>query len=57
MPVSTRAVARSGTQEGENSQQAGVGATQEPTERQNSDSETDVHRPMTLRQMQDMIDN
>ena len=60
MPVTTRAVTRSGTQDGQNSQQGngvGAGATREPAERQDNDGETDVHRPMTLRQMQDIIDN
>ena len=60
MPVSTRTTDRSETQDGQSSQQGngiGAGATQEPAGRRNGDRETDVHRPMTLRQMQDMIDN
>jgi hypothetical protein len=63
MPASTRRVTRSETQDGQNGQQGngiGVGPTQEPT---GSDSgtahneEVNVHQPMGLRQMQEIVDN
>jgi len=63
MPVSTRGATRSETQGGQDGQDgrdrqqsgAGVSPTQEPTQHQ--DSEVDIHQPMGLRQMQDIVDN
>jgi len=63
MPVSTRGTTRSGTQDGQNSRdsqqsnEASESSIQEPTQRQNSDIGIDVHQPMGLRQMQEIIDN
>jgi hypothetical protein len=64
MPSMTRRTARSETRDGQSSPQGdgiGVGSTQGPTEPSSSgtvhNSEVDVHQPMTLRQMQDIVDN
>ena len=63
MPASTRRTTRSETQEGQNGPQddeAAAGPTQEAAESSpgtTQDNEVDVHQPMTLRQMQEMVDN
>ena len=64
MPASTRRTTRSETQEGQNGPQddeaAAAGPTQEaaePSPGTTQDNEVDVHQPMTLRQMQEMVDN
>ncbi|KIX01154.1 uncharacterized protein Z518_08879 [Rhinocladiella mackenziei CBS 650.93] len=62
MPVSTRATVRSRTENGQNSQQSGE-ADVSPTrgltefEEDGTRDEVDVHQPMGLRQMQDLVDN
>ena len=64
MAVSTRRIARSESLDSQNDQQdngMGVGPTQGPTESrdnsENQNNEVDVHRPMGLREMQEIVDN
>jgi hypothetical protein len=64
MAVSTRRIARSESLDSQNDQQdngMGVGPTQGPTgfsnNSENQNDEVDVHRPMGLREMQEIVDN
>ena len=63
MPVSTRRTPRPESQEGQGDQQddgMGVGPTQGPTGSSSGtvqSEEVDVRQPMSLRQMQEMVDS
>ena len=59
MPASTRATDRSETQDGQPDNGMGAGPTQRPAQHHDSDEvtpEVDIHRPMGLRQMQEIVD-